>query len=86
MTGVTDLTGSVMAAEGEASFVRDKDGFLMPQSPDIRDSTEEESDAGHEDLSSAEGGEESTEVAGEEDREEDNISIATENSGRSRLS
>ena len=86
MTGITDLTGSVMAAEGEASFVRDKDGFVMPQSPDTRDSTEGESDAGHDDLSSVEGGEESTEVAGEEDQEEDNISITTENSGRSRVS
>ena len=86
MTGITDLTGSVMAAEGEASFVRDKDGFVMPQSPDIRDSTEEESDAGHDDLSSGEGGEEITEAAGVEDHEEDNISITAENSGRSRVS
>ena len=82
MTGITDLTGSVMAPEGDASFVRDKDGFLMPQSPDIRDSTGEESDAAQDDLSSVEGGE----VAGGEDPEEDNISITTENSGRSRVS
>jgi len=79
----TDLTGSVMA--GETELIRDKDGFVMPQSPDIRDSTgEEESDAGRDDLSSVGGGEEDVEVA---DEEEDNISIATEtNSGRSRVS
>ena len=78
----TDLTGSVMA--GEVSLVRDKDGFVMPQSPDIRDSTEEEeSDAGRDDHSSVGGPEGDV----EEEEEEDNLSIATEtNSGRSRVS
>ena len=76
----TDLTGSVMA--GEVSLVRDKDGFVMPQSPDVRDSTEEESDAGRDDLSSVGGPEGDV-----EEEEEDNLSIATEtNSGRSRVS
>ena len=79
----TDLTGSVMAAE--VSLVRDKDGFVMPHSPDVRDSTEEEevSDAARDDLSSVGGPEGDV----EEDEEEDNMSIATEtNSGRSRVS
>ena len=80
----TDMTGSVMAgpAETEMRTDRDKDGFLIPQSPRSEESaatTEEESEL-EEDFENV-----SRSDAGDEEQEEEGEgSLATEASAQSR--
>ena len=81
----TDMTGSVMAgpAETEARSDRDKDGFLIPQSPRSEDSivtTEEEESELEEEFENV-----SRSDAGDLEEEDDNEgSLATEATARSR--
>ena len=81
----TDMTGSVMAgpAETEVRSDRDKDGFLIPQSPRSEESivtTEEEESELEEEFENV-----SRSDAGDLEEEDDNEgSLATEASARSR--
>jgi len=77
----TDMTGSMMAGDG----VRDKDGFLIPQSPrsdersNVSDATAEEDDSEVGDVL-----DNTSEHNDATSDDEDENSIATENTGHSR--